>query len=162
MSCLAARASSPWRGDAERLVVARLRGNIEPTASRPAFRNLDLEAQKDLTARYEDLCGHYRMTPTRNNGGLAHENGSIEGPHGHLQRAIDALLMRGRSDFDDLAAYRRFIDEIVGAGMRARPSASISSAPNSRSRIGGPSTTTAILIVAAASSRLSRHIGVQN
>jgi len=80
-----------------------------------AFHNLDLEAQKDLTARYEDLCGHYRMTPTRNNGGLAHENGSIEGPHGHLKRAIeDALLMRGTSDFDDLAAYRRFIDEIVG------------------------------------------------
>src|SRR5512144_3068566 len=80
-----------------------------------AFHNLDPEAQKDLTARYEDLCAHYRMTPTRNNGGLAHENGSIEGPHGHLKRAIeDALLMRGTSDFDDLAAYRRFIDEIVG------------------------------------------------
>ena len=80
-----------------------------------AFRNLDLEAQKDLTARYEDLCAQYRMTPTRNNGGLAHENGAIEGPHGHLKRAIeDALLMRGTSDFDDLAAYRRFIDEIVG------------------------------------------------
>ena len=42
-------------------------------------------------------------------------NGSIEGPHGHLKRAIeDALLMQGTSDFDDLAAYRRFIDEIVG------------------------------------------------
>lgn len=80
-----------------------------------AFRNLDLEAQKDLTARYEELCAHYRMTPTRNNRGIAHENGSIEGPHGHLKRAIeDALLMRGTSDFDDLAAYRRFIDEIVG------------------------------------------------
>lgn len=80
-----------------------------------AFRNLDLEAQKDLTARYEDLCAHYRMTPTRNNRGIAHENGSIEGPHGHLKRVIeDALLMRGTSDFDDLAAYRRFIDEIVG------------------------------------------------
>ena len=46
--------------------------------------------------------------------GVAHENGAIEGPHGHLKRAIDdALLMRGRADFDDLAAYRGFIDEIV-------------------------------------------------
>ena len=55
------------------------------------------------------------MTPTRNNPGIAHENGAIEGPHGHLKRAIeDALLMRGSADFDDLAAYRRFIDEIVG------------------------------------------------
>jgi hypothetical protein len=80
-----------------------------------AFHNLDLEARNDLSARYEDLCAHYRMTPTRNNRGTAHENGAIEGPHGHLKRAIeDALLMRGTSDFDDLVAYRRFIDEIVG------------------------------------------------
>jgi hypothetical protein len=80
-----------------------------------AFHNLDREARNDLTARYEDLCAHYRMTPIRNNRGIAHENGAIEGPHGHLKRAIaDALLMRGTSDFDDLAAYRRFIDESVG------------------------------------------------
>lgn len=79
-----------------------------------AFLNLDAEARKDLTRRYEDLCGHYGMTPTRNNTGVAHENGSIEGPHGHLKRAIeDALLMRGLADFETLPAYRRFIDEIV-------------------------------------------------
>ncbi|MBF0202302.1 MAG: IS21 family transposase, partial [Desulfamplus sp.] len=79
-----------------------------------AFRNLDSKAREDLTCRYEDLCTHYGMTPTRNNKGVAHENGAIEGPHGHLKRAIeDALLMRGTRDFDDLAAYRRFIDEIV-------------------------------------------------
>lgn len=79
-----------------------------------AFRNLDKDARADLTVRYKDLCGHYGMTASRNNAGVAHENGSIEGPHGHLKRAInDALLMRGSSDFDDLAAYRRFVDEIV-------------------------------------------------
>ena len=38
------------------------------------------------------------MEPTRNNRGVAHENGAIESPHGHLKRAIrDALLMRGTS-----------------------------------------------------------------
>ena len=80
-----------------------------------AFRNLDEEAAKDLTRRYEALCAHYQMTPTRNNTSVAHENGSIESPHGHLKRAVeDALLLRGVNDFDDLAAYRRFIDEIVG------------------------------------------------
>jgi hypothetical protein len=79
-----------------------------------AFRNLDAEAAKDLTQRYEALCAHYRMTPTRNNLGVAHENGSIESSHGHLKKAIeDALLMHGSRDFDDLADYRRFIDEIV-------------------------------------------------
>lgn len=79
-----------------------------------AFRNLDKDARADLTRRYEELIAHYGMTATRNNPGIAHENGSIEGPHGHLKRAInDALLMRGSSDFGDLAAYRRFVDEIV-------------------------------------------------
>ena len=79
-----------------------------------AFLNLDKSAATDLTQRYEDLCAHYAMTPTRNNRGIAHENGAIEGPHGHLKRAIrDALLLRGSADFDDLPAYRGFIDEIV-------------------------------------------------
>jgi transposase InsO family protein len=79
-----------------------------------AFCNLDRAAQDDLTQRYDELCAHYRMMPSRNNPGIAHENGAIEGPHGHLKRAIeDALLMRGSRDFDDLEAYRRFIAEIV-------------------------------------------------
>ena len=80
-----------------------------------AFCNLDADTRQDQTRRYEALCTHYRMQPTRNNRGLAHENGSIESPHGHLKRAIeDALLLRGSRDFDTLEAYRRFVDEIVG------------------------------------------------
>jgi transposase InsO family protein len=80
-----------------------------------AFRNLDREAREDLTSRYDALCSHYRMEPTRNNRGVAHENGAIESPHGHLKNSIrDALLMRGTIDFDDLIAYRSFLDEIVG------------------------------------------------
>ena len=79
-----------------------------------AFRNLDQDARADLTQRYDALCLHYRMQPTRNNRGVAHENGSIEGPHGHLKKAVsDALLMRGARDFNDLAGYRLFIAEIV-------------------------------------------------
>ena len=80
-----------------------------------AFCNLDRDAQEDLTARYQGLMRHYDMTPSRNNPGVAHENGSIESPLGHLKRALeDALLLRGARDFDDLDAYRRFIDEIIG------------------------------------------------
>ncbi len=79
-----------------------------------AFRNLDVAARDDLTRRYDALCAHYGMEPTRNNRGVAHENGSIESSHGHLKKAAaDALLMRGSRDFDDLAAYRRFVGEIV-------------------------------------------------
>jgi hypothetical protein len=80
-----------------------------------AFRNLDRDAQEDLTRRYEDLVAHYGMMPTRNNPGVAHENGSIEGPHGHLKKVIeDALLLHGSRNFEHLAAYRRFVDEVVG------------------------------------------------
>lgn len=80
-----------------------------------AFRNFESDTLEDLTKRYEALCAHYGMQPTRNNPGLAHENGSIESPHGHLKRVIeDELLLRGSRDFADLAAYRRFIDEVVG------------------------------------------------
>src|ERR1700738_5176345 len=80
-----------------------------------AFRNLDRDAREDLTRRYEALCAHYGMEPTRNNRGVAHENGSIESPHGHLKQAIeDALLLRGSRDFGPPNAYRRFGDEIVG------------------------------------------------
>jgi len=57
--------------------------------------------------------------PTRNNRGVAHENGAIESSHGHLKYAVnDALLMRGSGDFADLAAYRAFIDEIVARKNR--------------------------------------------
>jgi hypothetical protein len=80
-----------------------------------AFRNLDRDAQEDLTGRYEALCAHCGMTPTRNNSGVAHENGAIESAHGHLKKVIeDELLLRGSRDFADLAGYRRFVDEVVG------------------------------------------------
>lgn len=88
-----------------------------------AFRNLSAEARQDLTSRYEALCAHYGMEPTRNNRGVAHENGAIESPHGHLKQAIeDALLLRGSRDFADLAAYRLFIDEIQSARNARRGS----------------------------------------
>jgi transposase InsO family protein len=80
-----------------------------------AFRNVDRDMQEDLTRRYEELCAHYGMAPTRNNPGVAHENGSIESPHGHLKKVLtDELLLRGSRDFTDLPAYRRFVDEVLG------------------------------------------------
>ena len=78
-------------------------------------------AADDQTARYEALCAHYAMQPTRNNRGVAHENGSIEAAHGHLKAALaQALLLRGASDFDDLADYRRFVDEVIGRANARR------------------------------------------
>jgi DNA replication protein DnaC/transposase InsO family protein len=90
-----------------------------------AFRNQEDEARADLTTRYEALCAHYGMEPTRNNRGVAHENGSIESAHGHLKKRVeDALAMRGSRDFANLDEYRRLIDEIIGR-HNARHSARI-------------------------------------
>ena len=89
-----------------------------------AFRNLKRDAREDLTRRYEGLLADYGMEGSRNNRGRAHENGSIEGPHGHLKRAIeDALLLRGSRDFETLDAYRAFVAQVASrrnARSRAR------------------------------------------
>jgi hypothetical protein len=80
-----------------------------------AFRNLAADARQDLTQRYYSLMRHYDMEPSRNNTGIAHENGSIESAHGHLKRALeDALLLRASRDFGDLDTYRAFVDLVVG------------------------------------------------
>ena len=79
-----------------------------------AFKNLTRDEREDMTARYQALCAHYGMKASRNNRGKSHENGAIESPHGHLKRRIEqALLLRGDNDFADLAAYQRFLNEVV-------------------------------------------------
>src|ERR1700734_1492753 len=80
-----------------------------------AFRNLDEDARLDQTRRYEALCAHYEMTPTRNKTGVAHENGAVESQHGHLKRGVtQALLLRGSVDFESLEAYRSWIANLIG------------------------------------------------
>jgi hypothetical protein len=79
-----------------------------------AFRNLAADAAEDLTRRYQALCGHYGMIASRNNRGVAHENGAIESRHAHIKTRLDqALLLRGGRDFEHLDAYRAFVAEVV-------------------------------------------------
>lgn len=79
-----------------------------------AYKNLDKDAREDLTERYQDLCRHYGMEPTRNNRGVSHENGAVESPHGHVKRRIaQGLLLRDSSDFDTLDAYRQWLDGLI-------------------------------------------------
>jgi hypothetical protein len=54
------------------------------------------------------------MTPTRNNLGKSHENGSIESPHGHLKRRLEqALLLRKSYDFESVEQYQSFVEAVV-------------------------------------------------
>lgn len=75
-----------------------------------AYRNMGGHRNKSLTRLYDELCDHYRMEPTRNNTGIAHENGAIESPHGHLKNRIkQALYLRGSCDFAHIAEYQALI-----------------------------------------------------
>jgi hypothetical protein len=77
-----------------------------------AYRNLG--GNKSLTRLDDELCDHYRMQPTRNNTGVAHENGAIESPHGHLKNRIkQAIYLRGSNDFGSLEEYRLLIEAAV-------------------------------------------------
>jgi hypothetical protein len=79
-----------------------------------AYRNMGGVRNKPLTRLYDDLCHHYRMQPTRNNTGIAHENGAIESPHGHLKNRIrQALLLRGSNHFDSIAQYQELINDAI-------------------------------------------------
>jgi hypothetical protein len=89
-----------------------------------AYRNLDAEAAKDVTRRYEAFCAHYGMAASRCNPGAAHENGAVESHNRHLKTALaQALILRGSCDFADLADWRRFVDQLVARRNRRRENA---------------------------------------
>ena len=77
-----------------------------------AFNNL--AEREELTKRYQALCQHYDVRPTRNNTGVSHENGAIEARQGSLKKGLDqGLLLRGSREFADLPAYEQFVAETV-------------------------------------------------
>ena len=86
-----------------------------------ACRNRNGSYSADITPRYHALCSHYGLAYSRNNLGVAHENGRVESPHGHLKRRIEqALLLRGSSDFESLAAYQAFLAAVLEQYNRPR------------------------------------------
>ena len=59
-------------------------------------RTRDGSYASDFTSRYRELCAHLGVIATRNNRGVAHENGAIEGPHRHWKRRLEQqLIQRG-------------------------------------------------------------------
>jgi hypothetical protein len=74
----------------------------------------------------EALCTHYGMTPTRNNPGLAHENGSIESSHGHLEESARRCAVAAR-----LARLRRS-GRLRGASSTRLSAATTLATPSAR------------------------------
>ncbi len=80
--------------------------------------------QEDFTTRFEDLCKHYGVIATRNNRGVAHENGAIESPNNHIKRQLkQALLLRNSYDFDSIESYNEFVGQLVARRNRRVASA---------------------------------------
>ena len=53
------------------------------------------------------------MIATRNNRGVAHENGAIEGPHRHWKHRLEQqLIQRGSREFATEAEYRQLVGQI--------------------------------------------------
>ena len=84
-----------------------------------AYKNCSDKKKEEFTKNYRELCAHYQTEPTRNNKGIAHENGAIEASHGGLKNRIDqALMVRDSRDFSTIDEYKQFIREIVMAHNR--------------------------------------------
>jgi transcriptional regulator with XRE-family HTH domain len=70
--------------------------------------------ERVYTARYQALMRHYRMQPSTNTPGEAHENGDVEQAHYRFKEAVDqALRLRGSRDFADRPVYARWLHELV-------------------------------------------------
>jgi hypothetical protein len=81
-----------------------------------ASRNRDGSYALDIITRYQALCAHYGLSSSRNNRGVAHENGIVEAPHGHVKRRLEQkLILRGSCDFEEPAEYGELLAEVFSA-----------------------------------------------
>ena len=125
MSCSAAKASSLWRKGLQNALWALGGAPFEHRSDSlsAAFRNLAQEARED-----HDPTLRRPVRPLRHDADAQQQG---RRPRERLRRKLarpsqaaikDALLMRASADFEDLPAYRRFVDEIVSRrNARNRP-----------------------------------------
>jgi transcriptional regulator with XRE-family HTH domain len=79
-----------------------------------AIRAEEPPSRGQATERYAALLAHYRLQPSTNNAGEAHENGDVEQAHHRFKQAVDqALRVRGSREFPTRAAYQRFLQDLV-------------------------------------------------
>lgn len=68
---------------------------------------------EDFTQRYQELMAHYHFTASRNNTGVAHENGVIESSNRHVKAQLEqALRIRGSFDFTCREEYEAFVEQL--------------------------------------------------
>ncbi len=79
-----------------------------------ATHELKRSGGRSLTRRFEAVLDHYGLRSTRIRPGEAHENGVAERGNGLLKQALaQALVLRGSRNFDSVAQYQAFVDEVI-------------------------------------------------
>ena len=79
-----------------------------------ATHELKRSGGRALTERFAALLAYYGLRSTRIHPGRSHENGVAEQAHHRLKSEIrQALVIRGSRDFDSVADYEQFVQEIV-------------------------------------------------
>jgi transposase InsO family protein len=86
-----------------------------------ATHELKRSGGRALTERFAAVLAHYGLRSTRIHPGRSHENGVAEQAHYRLKSALaQALVIRGSRDFDAIAAYEAFVQEVVERLNRPR------------------------------------------
>jgi hypothetical protein len=111
-----------YGGESFTAVATGLQGAFEQSGGVPTeLRTDSLSAayknntsEREFTESFQQLATHYGFQPTRNNTGIAHENGAIESSNNHLKNQIrQALAIRGSHDFETKEEYEHFVAKLV-------------------------------------------------
>jgi len=82
------------------------------------------DCPEEFTQRYRALLKHYDISPEATNAESPHENGDVEQRHHRFKKALEqALLLRGRRDFESRKEYAAFLKKLfsqLNAGRRER------------------------------------------
>lgn len=71
--------------------------------------------------RYLELTDHFGVKPRTIQVDSPHENGDVESANGAFKARVNQhLLLRGSRDFEDVEAYRTFLEQIVHKANRMR------------------------------------------
>lgn len=82
---------------------------------------------------YLALMRHFGMKPRTTEVNEKEQNGDVEARNGALKRRLEqALLLRGSRDFEDVAAWQRFVDEANRKANKARSSRVAAELPTMR------------------------------
>jgi hypothetical protein len=79
--------------------------------------------KRGFNEEYSALMRHLGLEPRTIGIGESHQNGDIEAANGALKRCLEQhLLLRGHRDFESVAAYEAWIDEVVAGanGLRRK------------------------------------------